>query len=218
MLFGLLVALGLFLVVQSFVVENQFRVTTDQQYQDSGLVSFSGGPQLTQMQNNGKPQKPTAFNEPPLPPVTGLAAVKPPAIPAPSMAIPQVELAFGQSAAAAAAQQLAGPSEEAAPSAAPPSKATQEPVLRAGNLVLIHRVEPEYPRRAIQQRLNGSVTVAFTVEPDGSVSDPVVTKAEPHRGIFDDAAMRAVLKWKFKPIPASQQTSVTLVFNLNLGQ
>jgi protein TonB len=217
MLFGLLVALGLFLVVQSFVVQNQFRVTTDQQYQDSGLVSFSGGPQLTPVQNSGKPQKPTAFNEPPLPPVTGLAAVKPPSIPAPSMAIPQVDLPFGQSAAAAAAQQIAGPAEEAAPGTAP-SQTAQEPVLRAGNLVLIHRVEPEYPRRAIQQRLNGSVTVAFTVEPDGSVSDPVVTKAEPRRGIFDDAAMRAVLKWKFRPIPAAQQTSVTLVFNLNLGQ
>ncbi|HEX6549802.1 MAG TPA: TonB family protein [Gammaproteobacteria bacterium] len=214
MLFGLLVALGVFLVVQSFVVQSQFRLTTNEQYQDSGLVSFTGGTQGVQMQSNGKPQKPVAFNEPPLPPVGSLAAVKPPSIAAPGMAMPQVELPFGVSANAAPAEQLAG-EQEAAPAAAAP--ASQQPVLRAGNLVLIHRVEPDYPTRAIQQRITGSVTVKFTVEPDGSVSSPTVTKAEPRRGIFDDAALRAVLKWKFKPIPAATQTSVTLVFNLNLG-
>ncbi|MGH8371843.1 MAG: energy transducer TonB [Gammaproteobacteria bacterium] len=215
MLFGLLVALGVFLVVQSFVVQNQFRLTTSEQYQDSDLVSFSNGSQSVQMQTNGKPQKPTAFNEPPLPPIESLAAVKPPSIAAPGMAMPDVDLPFGTSTPVAPAESVAG-TTETAPSA--PAQAAQEPVLRAGNLVLIHRVEPEYPTRAIQQRLTGSVTVKFTVEPDGSVSAPTVTKAEPRRGIFDDAALRAVLKWKFKPIPAATETSVTLVFNLNLGQ
>jgi protein TonB len=216
MLFGLLVALGVFLVVQSFVVQNQFRLTTNEQYQNSDLVSFNNDSQGVQMQANGKLRKPTAFNEPPLPPVVSLAAVQPPSIAAPGMAMPQVDLPFGVSAGPAATEQLTEPTETAPSSAS--SQTAQEPILRAGNLVLIHRVEPQYPVRAIQQRITGSVTVKFTVEPDGSVSGPTVTKAEPRRGIFDDAALRAVLKWKFKPIPAATETSVTLVFNLNLGQ
>lgn len=216
MLFGLLVALGVFLVVQSFVAQNQFRLTTNQQYQDSGLVSFSNGSQGVQMQSSRKPQKPAAFDEPPLPPIESLAAVKPPSIAVPGMAMPEIDLPFGAGTSPTSAENLAG-TPVVAPSSVP-AQAAQEPVLRAGNLVLIHRVEPEYPTRAIQQRITGSVTVKFTVEPDGSVSAPTVTKAEPRRGIFDDAALRAVLKWQFKPIPTATQTSVTLVFNLNLGQ
>ncbi|HEX5340139.1 MAG TPA: TonB family protein [Gammaproteobacteria bacterium] len=215
MLFGLLVALGVFLVVQSFVVQSQFRRITNEQYQDSGLVNFSNGTQGVQLQANRQPKKPTAFNEPPLPPVVSLAAVKPPSIAAPGMAIPQVDLPFGVSAGGTPAEQLAGTSEPAP--AAAPAQAAQKPILRAGNLVLIGRVEPEYPKRALRDRLEGSVTVKFTVEPDGSVSAPTVIKAKPRRGIFDDAALRAVLKWKFKPIPKATETSVTLVFNLNLG-
>lgn len=215
MLFGLFVALGIFLVVQSFVAGSQFRTTTSQQLENSGLVSFSATQGL-QVQNNGKPQKPTALREPALPPVISLAAVNPPAIAAPGMSIPDVDVPFGATVSTAPEERMAESSEATTPAASKPAE--QEPVLRAGNLVLIHRVEPEYPTRAIRQRLNGSVTVKFTVEPDGSVNNPTVTKAVPRRGIFDDAAMRAVLKWKFKPIPTATETSVTLEFNLNLGQ
>ena len=69
MFFGLLVALGVFLAVQSLLVENQFRSATNQSFQGSGLVSFNNSTQNIQVRNSGKPQKPTAFNEPPLPPV-----------------------------------------------------------------------------------------------------------------------------------------------------
>jgi len=216
MFFGLLVALGVFLVVQSLVVENQFRSATNESIQGSGLVSFNSSTQSMQLRNNGKPQKPTAFNEPPLPPAGELAAVKPPSIAAPSMEVPQLQLAFGTSSAAPAKERVASsPQTSGSTSTSRSSSAeqTQQPVMRAGNLVLVHRVAPQYPRRAFQRRIEGSVTVSFTVQPDGSVADPVVTAAKPRRGIFDEAAVRAVSRWKFKPIPTATQSTVTLVFS-----
>lgn len=218
MLFGLLVALGVFLVVQSFVVQNQFRITTNQQYEDSDLVNYSNASQTVQVRANGAPQKPSAFHEPPLPPVASLAAVNPPSIAAPQMSIPQVELPFGERVASVSSAPAATQEGEQAGSTTAAAQSTQQPVLQAGNLVLIHRVAPNYPRRAFQQHIEGSVTLSFTVQPDGSVSDPVVTGAQPRRGIFDEEAVRAVLKWKFKPIPAATQTSVTLVFNQGSGR
>lgn len=216
-LFGLLVALGVFLVVQGFVAQSQFRRTTNEQFQGGGLVNFSGGTQGLQAQAGGKPRKLTAFSEPPLPPVVSLAAVKPPSIAVPGMAIPQLGLPFGVSvgAAPASSEQVAG--AEQTGSATAPAKTAQQPILRAGNLILVHRVAPTYPRRAFQRHIEGSVTLSFTVQPDGSVSDPVVTGAKPRHGIFDEAALHAVGQWKFKPIPAATQTSVTLVFNQNQG-
>ncbi|MGH8400086.1 MAG: energy transducer TonB [Gammaproteobacteria bacterium] len=216
MLFGLLVALGVFLVVQSFVVENQFRLSTNQQYEDGDLMNFTSGSQDVQLQGNGKPQKPAAFDEPPLPPIESLAAVKPPSIAVPGMAMPQVDLPFGSSVGSVSSEAVAGPEQTGSTTA--PAESAKQPVLRAGNLVLIQRVEPNYPRRAYQQHIKGSVTVSFTVQPDGSVSDPAVTSAQPRRGIFDEEAMRAIVKWKFKPIPVATQTSVTLVFKPGAGQ
>jgi len=220
MLFGLLVALGVFLAVQSLLVENQFRSATNQSFQGSGLVSFNNSTQNIQVRNSGKPQKPTAFNEPPLPPVDAFAAVKPPSIAAPSMVVPQVQLAFGVSAAPTPREQVASssqPTSTGSSSKAGSVAPAKQKVLRAGNLVLVHRVAPRYPRRAFQRRIEGSVTLSFTVQPDGSVADPVVKTAKPRRGIFDEAAIRAVSQWKFKPIASATQSSVTLVFSRGGG-
>jgi protein TonB len=61
------------------------------------------------------------------------------------------------------------------------------------------------------------VTVKFTVQTDGSVTNPTVTDAKPRRGVFDDAALRAVARWKFQPIPAPRDTSVVVDFNRGGG-
>jgi protein TonB len=46
--------------------------------------------------------------------------------------------------------------------------------------------------------LEGWVQVRFTINPDGSVADPEVVAAEPPR-IFNREAVRAILRWKFRP-------------------
>lgn len=67
-----------------------------------------------------------------------------------------------------------------------------------GEYLPIVKVQAAYPRRALQRGIEGYVVVEFTVTKQGSVRDPVVVEAEPE-GIFDQAAMDAVLKFKYKP-------------------
>ncbi|MDV6315692.1 energy transducer TonB [Idiomarina sp. HP20-50] len=67
-----------------------------------------------------------------------------------------------------------------------------------GEYLPIVKVQAAYPRRALQRGIEGYVVVEFTVTKQGSVRNPVVVEAEPE-GIFDEAAMDAVLKFKYKP-------------------
>ena len=67
-----------------------------------------------------------------------------------------------------------------------------------GEYLPIVKVQAAYPRRALQRGIQGYVVVEFTVTRQGTVRDPRVVEAEP-QGIFDQAAMDAVLKFKYKP-------------------
>lgn len=67
-----------------------------------------------------------------------------------------------------------------------------------GEYLPIVKVEPIYPRRAAQRGIEGYVLLEFTVTKTGAVRDPVVVESEPS-GIFDRAAMKAALKFKYKP-------------------
>ena len=44
----------------------------------------------------------------------------------------------------------------------------------------------------------GKVVLRFIVDSKGDVIEPEVTESEPER-MFDDAAMEAILKYRFKP-------------------
>lgn len=65
-------------------------------------------------------------------------------------------------------------------------------------LVPAARVAPEYPRQALKRRQEGTVDVELRVNPDGTVADAKILRSDPP-GVFDDAALRAIRKWKFKP-------------------
>lgn len=67
-----------------------------------------------------------------------------------------------------------------------------------GEYLPIVKVQPSYPRRALSRGIEGYVIVEFTVTKTGAVRDPVVIEAEP-KNIFNKAAMKAVLKFKYKP-------------------
>lgn len=60
------------------------------------------------------------------------------------------------------------------------------------------RIEPEYPMRARQKGIEGWVVVRFTITPAGTIKDATVVQASP-TGIFDEAAVRAVSRWKYNP-------------------
>ncbi|MFA5938912.1 MAG: TonB family protein [Sinimarinibacterium sp.] len=67
-----------------------------------------------------------------------------------------------------------------------------------GEYLPIVKVAPMYPARAQSQGIEGWVLVQFTVTEAGAVRDPVVLESQPS-GVFDEAATKAVLKFKYKP-------------------
>ena len=72
-------------------------------------------------------------------------------------------------------------------------------VFMDGSYVPIFQVPPQYPRRAAERGIEGCVVLRYVVTEVGSVRDPEVIKSIP-RGIFDRAAIRAALRYKYKPL------------------
>lgn len=67
-----------------------------------------------------------------------------------------------------------------------------------GEYLPIVKVAPQYPSRAQSRGIEGWVLLRFTVTETGAVIDPEVIDAEP-AGVFDNAAKKAVLRFKYKP-------------------
>lgn len=67
-----------------------------------------------------------------------------------------------------------------------------------GDIIPVVVIRPMYPREAALAGIEGWVKVEFTITAIGTVQDPQVIEAEPAR-IFNREAIRAILKWKFKP-------------------
>ena len=67
-----------------------------------------------------------------------------------------------------------------------------------GDYLPIVKVAAIYPRRAQSRGIEGFVVVEFTVTKTGAVTNPMVVQAEPE-GVFDRAALDAVVKFKYKP-------------------
>ena len=65
-------------------------------------------------------------------------------------------------------------------------------------LVAKKRSAPVYPRGAERRKIEGHVIVTYTVDTEGKVSDVAVAEAVPE-GVFDDAAKKAVSKWRYEP-------------------
>lgn len=64
--------------------------------------------------------------------------------------------------------------------------------------VPLTRQPPQYPYKAARRGIEGWVRVEFDVNEAGSVNNVVVIESDPP-GTFDQAATRAVYRWKFKP-------------------
>ncbi|RKZ47912.1 MAG: energy transducer TonB [Gammaproteobacteria bacterium] len=67
-----------------------------------------------------------------------------------------------------------------------------------GEYLPIVKVAPQYPRRALSKGLEGYVIVEYTVTKQGTVKDAVVVESKPE-GIFDRAAVKSALRYKYKP-------------------
>jgi protein TonB len=82
-----------------------------------------------------------------------------------------------------------------------------------GEYLPIVKVQPQYPRRALSRGMTGWVIVEFTVTESGTVKDPHVIEncgqiknarneedcLDNPNSVFDSAAVKAALKFKYKP-------------------
>jgi len=89
-------------------------------------------------------------------------------------------------------------------SVAPPTVASTQDIggpggmnIAEGDYLPIVRVAPVYPARALSRGLEGFVDLQFTVTSAGTVKDPIVIQST--SSLFERAAIRAVLKFKYKP-------------------
>jgi protein TonB len=90
---------------------------------------------------------------------------------------------------------------------------TSEPVEQA---LLIHRVDPVYPRVAIQAQVAGTVRLRAIIGRDGSIQSLEALSGHPW---LVRAALDAVQQWRYRPTmlngePVEVETSITVIFVL----
>jgi len=86
----------------------------------------------------------------------------------------------------------------------------------------LSRQPPQYPYKAARRGIEGWVRVAFEVTETGNVDHVEVIASDPP-GVFDNAAIRAVSRWRFKPRivngkAVSGKASQVVEFRLNKEQ
>jgi TonB family protein len=84
----------------------------------------------------------------------------------------------------------------------------------------ISRVQPVYPLALRRSGNTGEVLVGFVVDEKGQVRDAAVKRS--NHPAFEEPALEAVRKWKFKPAtkdgkPVQSKVMVPIVFNLDGG-
>jgi protein TonB len=197
---GVGVALALFLLMHTLISGDRNK---NRDREDSVRLDFIQVDQdeIENIRKRTPPPKPEPPEKPPPPPKITVDAADRPQQAMPDMQMPRIDLALGAGAGPYLGNWSAGdPNSE-------------------GDVIPIVRIEPQFPREALVKGIEGWVIVEFTIEPDGTVSDPRVVEAEPRR-IFDRNAIRAIYKWKFKPRivdgqPVARRATQRLDFNLN---
>jgi protein TonB len=80
----------------------------------------------------------------------------------------------------------------------------------------ISKIAPDYPPQARRRKVEGFVELEFRVATSGNAEDIRVLRSEPE-GLFDRNAVRALMRWKFKPaerngVPEAATTRTTMNF------
>ncbi|MGB9235557.1 MAG: TonB family protein, partial [Terriglobales bacterium] len=83
--------------------------------------------------------------------------------------------------------------------------------------LLIKRVQPKYPARALASHVQGAVEIEATIDKEGNVVSPKVLSGD---AMLAGAAVEAVRQWRYKPYylngePVEIQTQITIHFKGN---
>ena len=94
------------------------------------------------------------------------------------------------------------PSTSGSASRGPSSASGLTPAQLAATLKRVKYTPPEFPAKALSQRVSGAVTVEYVVDTNGDPRDVRVVEANPP-GVFDRAAITAVKHWHYEPVVAN---------------
>ena len=197
---GVAVAIALFLLMHGLISGGE---DVDRDRQNALRLDFIqvDPDELENIRDRRKPPEPEKPKEPPPPPEIKVQDQDRPPQNMPRVDMPRVSVGLAGGAGPYLGNWSAGdPSAE-------------------GDVIPIVRIEPQYPREALIEGISGWVEIEFTIEPDGSVSDPKILSSNPRR-MFDQNAIRAIYKWKFKPRiedgkPVARRATQRLEFNLD---
>jgi TonB family protein len=116
--------------------------------------------------------------------------------------IPDIPVAEPEPATTETPQQPAAPSDAPHASAGLAGDASNSSGHSGGDLALalLQRVVPKYPARSAEEHEEGATKVNIRVAESGRVVDAEVAKSSGHKRL-DSAALGAVRKWKFAPLP-----------------
>ena len=199
LILGVLISLGLFFLMQSLIDSGEQNTNASSEGQIMEFIRIREDETL-RIKDRRKPKKPTPPKEPPPPPKLIVEKQVKPTMNRIKIEIPNIDL---------------------------PSIAGGGPFLgnwagnhlAEGDVLPIVRIDPQWPREALIEGIEGYVVVEVTIGADGSVKDVRVIQAEPKR-MFDRNVIKAVLKWKFKPriingVPIERKAIQMLEFTLD---
>ena len=143
----------------------------------------------------------------PPPPPPKLATPPPPFIPPPEI---NIQVPITQVAPTITTVTTTPPPPGPPPVVVAPTPAPQPAVRR--DYKALQRVEPQFPRQALQQGLTGRVVAHVVVAPNGSVTDVKIISST--NRLFDREVVRALSQWRYNPEPVGFIGEYEIVFNL----
>ena len=178
LLLGVAVTLVLFFIMQALIDSGDQAYRSDSDGQIMEFVRIKDDESLS-LKDRRKPKKPEPPKEPPPPPKMIVEKQVKPTMNKVKIDIPNIDLPT-----------IAGGGPFLGNWAGNP--------LAEGDVLPIVRIDPQWPREALVEGIEGYVIFEVIIAADGSVASAVVIESVPRR-IFDRNVIRAVLKWKFKP-------------------
>ena len=199
LILGVLISLGLFFLMQSLIDSGEQNTNASSEGQIMEFIRIREDETLS-IKDRRKPQKPKPPKEPPPPPKLIVEKQLKPTMNRIKIEIPNIDL-----------PSIAGGGPFLGNWAGNP--------LAEGDVLPIVRIDPQWPREALIEGIEGYVVVEVTIGADGSVKDVRIIRSEPRR-MFDRNVIRAVLKWKFKPriingVPVERKAIQMLEFTLD---
>jgi protein TonB len=199
LLLGVIITLCLFFLMQALIDSGDQGLRSSSDGQIMEFIRIKDDENLS-FKDRRKPVKPKPPKEPPPPPKLIVNKQVKPTLNKVKMEIPDIDLPT-----------IAG--------GGPFLGNWEGNPLAEGDVLPIVRIDPQWPRKALVEGIEGYVVVEVTIASDGSVRGVVVVESVPTR-VFDRNVIRAVLKWKFKPrivngVPVERKAMQTLEFTLD---